>query len=96
MFRSCQIIIRELCCSLLKLYYNIQNLISFYKQGVVAAYHVVWECVVERAVGWVCVVCYVVRDCLGICTESEEEGAIAPGMRTWICKHDLPNANHYC
>ena len=27
MFRSCQIIIRELCCSLLKLYYNIHNLI---------------------------------------------------------------------
>jgi len=30
MFRSCQIIIRELlCCSLLKLYYNIHNLIRF-------------------------------------------------------------------
>jgi len=36
MFRSCQIIIRELCCSLLKLYYNIQNLIRFCKQGFVA------------------------------------------------------------
>jgi len=29
MFRSCQIIIRELCCSLQKLYYNIHNLIRF-------------------------------------------------------------------
>ena len=51
MSQSCQIIIRELCCSLLKLYYNIHNLIRFCKQGVVAACHVVWECVVERAVG---------------------------------------------
>ena len=49
MFRSCQIISRELCCSLLKLYYNIHKLIHFCKQGVVAACHVVWECVVERA-----------------------------------------------
>ena len=51
MFRSYQVIIRELCCSLLMLYYNIHNLIRFDKQGVVAACHVVWECVVERAVG---------------------------------------------
>jgi len=51
MFRSCQIIIRDLCCSLLKLYYNIHNLIRFCKQGVVAAYHVVWECVVEQWLG---------------------------------------------
>ena len=48
MFRSCQFIIRELWCSLLKLYYNIHSLIRFCKQGVVAACHVVWECVVER------------------------------------------------
>jgi len=41
MFRFYQIIIRELCCSLLKLYYNNHNLIRFYKQGVVAVYHVV-------------------------------------------------------
>ena len=47
MFRSCQIIIRELC-SLLKLYYGIYNSILIYKRGVVAAYHVVWECVVEQ------------------------------------------------
>jgi len=68
MFRSCPIIIRELCCSLLKLlYYNIHNLIRFCKQGVVAACHVVWECVVERAVGWVCVVGYVMRDLLLNC-----------------------------
>ena len=40
MFRSCQIIIRELC-SLLKLCYNIHNSIRFCKQGVVAACHVV-------------------------------------------------------
>jgi len=36
---------------LLKLCYNIHNLIRFCKQGVVAACHVVWECVVETAVG---------------------------------------------
>jgi len=49
MFRSCQIIIRELC-SLLKLYsyYNTHNSIRICKRGVMAAYHVVWECVVEQ------------------------------------------------
>ena len=50
MFRSCQIIIRELC-SLLKLYYSIHNSIRICKRGVVAAYHVVWECVVEQWLG---------------------------------------------
>jgi len=50
MFRSCQIIIRELC-SLLKLYYSIHNSILIYKRGVVAAFHVVWECVVEQWLG---------------------------------------------
>jgi len=50
MFRSCQIIIRELC-SLLKLYYGIHNSIRICKRGVVAAYHVVWECVVEQWLG---------------------------------------------
>jgi len=50
MFQSCQIIIRELC-SLLKLYYGIHNSIHICKQGVVAAYHVVWECVVEQWLG---------------------------------------------
>ena len=49
MFRSCQIIIRELC-SLLKLYYVIHNSIRICKRGVVAAYYVVWECVVAVAV----------------------------------------------
>ena len=47
MFRSCQILIRELC-SLLNLYYSIQNSIRIWKRGVVAVYHVVWECVVEQ------------------------------------------------
>jgi len=47
MFRSCQIIIRELC-SLLKLYYIIHNSIRICKRGVVAGYHVVWECVLEQ------------------------------------------------
>ena len=42
MFRSCQIIIRELC-SLLKLYYSIHNSIRICKRGVVAAFYVVWE-----------------------------------------------------
>jgi len=50
MFRSCQIIIRELC-SLLKLYYSIHNSIRICKRDVVAAYHVVWECVVEQWLG---------------------------------------------
>jgi len=50
MFRSCQFIIRELC-SLLKLYYSVHNSIRIYKRGVVAAYHVVWECVVEQWLG---------------------------------------------
>ena len=50
MFRSCQIIIRELC-SLLKLYYSIHNSIRICKRGVVAAYRVVWECVVEQQLG---------------------------------------------
>ena len=50
MFRSCQILIRELC-SFLKLYYGIHNSILICKRGVVAAYHVVWECVVEQWLG---------------------------------------------
>jgi len=50
MFRSCQVIIRELC-SLLNLYYGIHNSIFICKRGVVAAYHVVWECVVEQRLG---------------------------------------------
>jgi len=50
MFRSCQIIIRELS-SLLKLYYSIHNSIGICKRGVVAAYHVVYECVVEQWLG---------------------------------------------
>jgi len=50
MFRACQNIIRELC-SLLKLYYSIQNSIRICRRGVVAAYHVVWECVVEQWLG---------------------------------------------
>ena len=37
LFRSCQIIIRELC-SFLKLYYSIHNSIGICKRGVVAAY----------------------------------------------------------
>jgi len=50
MFRSCQIIIRELC-SLLKLCYSIHSSVGICKRGVVAAYHVVWECVVELWLG---------------------------------------------
>jgi len=50
MFQSCQIIIRDLC-SLLKLYYCIHNLIRVCKRAVMAAYHVVWECVVEQWLG---------------------------------------------
>ena len=50
MFRSCQIIIRELCSSL-KLYYGIHSSILICKRGIVAACHVVWECVVEQWLG---------------------------------------------
>ena len=50
MFRSFQIIIRE-PCSLLKLYYSIHNSIRICKRGVVATYHVGWECVVEQWLG---------------------------------------------
>ena len=50
MFQSCQIIIRELCF-LLKLYYCIHNSILICKRVVVAAYLVVWECVVEQWLG---------------------------------------------
>ena len=59
MLRSFQIIIREFRRSLLKLL-HIHDLVRFCKQGVVAAYRVVWESVVESVVGWVCVVCCVV------------------------------------
>ena len=50
MFRPCQIIIREFC-SFLKLYYSIHNSIRICNRGVMAAYHVVWECVVEQWLG---------------------------------------------
>ena len=51
MFRSFQIIIiREFCRSLLKLL-RIHDLVRVCKQGVVAAYHVVWESVVQSVVG---------------------------------------------
>jgi len=50
MFRSCQIIIRELY-SLLKLYYSAHNSIRICRRGVVAAHHVMWECVVEQWLG---------------------------------------------
>jgi len=39
---------------LLKLYYSIHNSIRICKRGVVAAYHVVWECVVEQWLGVRC------------------------------------------
>ena len=48
--KESQIIVRKLC-SLLKLYYGIHNSILNCKRGVVAAYHVVWECVVEQWLG---------------------------------------------
>ena len=53
MFRSCQIIIRELS-SLLKLYYSIHNSIGICKRGVVAAYHVVekWPAVRLKTHTW--------------------------------------------
>ena len=50
MFRSFQIIIMEFRRSLLKLL-HIHDLVRFCKQRVVAAYHVVWESVVESVVG---------------------------------------------
>ena len=50
MFRSFQIIIREFRLSLLNLL-HIHDLVRFCKQGVVAAYHVELESVVETVVG---------------------------------------------
>ena len=50
MFRSCQIIIGEFRRSLLKLL-HIYDLVRFCKQGVVAAYHVLQDSVVESVVG---------------------------------------------
>ena len=50
MFWSCQIIIRELS-SLLKLCYSIHNSIHICKRDVVAAYHIMEECVVEQWLG---------------------------------------------
>ena len=50
MFRSFQIIIRELS-SLLKLCYSIHNSIRICKRGVVAAYRVGWGCVVGQWLG---------------------------------------------
>jgi len=67
MFRSCQIIIRELC-SLLKLYYSIHNSIGICKRGVVAAYHVVWECVVEQ---WLCVRLMLSNERLSLITQQK-------------------------
>ena len=49
MFRSFQIIIREFRRSLLKLL-HIHDLVRFCKQDVVAAYHIVYESVVESVV----------------------------------------------
>ena len=51
MFRSCQVIIRELCSLLKLLYYSIYNSIRICKRDVVAAYHAVWERVVEQWLG---------------------------------------------
>jgi len=50
MFRSFQIIIREFRRSLLKLL-HIHDLVRFCIKGVVPAYHVVLESVVESLVG---------------------------------------------
>jgi len=51
MFRSFQIIIRKFRRSLLKLL-HIHDLVRFCKQGVVAAYHVAWESVVESVANY--------------------------------------------
>jgi len=42
-------------CFLLKLHYSIHNSIRIGKRSVVAAYYVVWECVVEQWLGVRCV-----------------------------------------
>ena len=65
MFRTCQIIIRELY-SLLKLYYIIHNSILICKRDDVAEYHVVWGCVVEQWLGVRCVWECVVEQWLGV------------------------------
>ena len=79
MFRSCQIIIRELC-SLLKLYYSIHNSIHICKQSVVAAYHVVWECGVEQWLGVrrTHLVHRLREDSLNLCTRRPPTGVMIP------------------
>jgi hypothetical protein len=62
MFRSCQIIIMEFC-SLLKLCYSIHSSIGICKRGVVAAYRVVWGCVVEQWLGVRLMCCGAVARC---------------------------------
>ena len=49
-----------------KLYYSIRNSIRICKRGVVAAYNVVWECVVEQWLGVHCVGECVVEQWLGV------------------------------
>jgi len=51
---------------LLKLYYSIHNSIRICKRGVVAAYHVAWECVVEQWLAVRCVWECVVEQWLGV------------------------------
>ena len=79
MFRSCQIIIRELS-SLIKLCYSIHNSIRICKRGVVAAYHVVWECVVKQWLG-------VLR------TEHTEPLLQNTSLHNMICCHNTSFAN---
>jgi len=80
MFRSCQIIIRELC-SFLKLYYSVHNSIRICKRGVVAAYHVVWECVVEQLARCASYDAYLVtaeQSSLNLCTRRPPVGVMIP------------------
>jgi len=90
MIRSCQIIIRELF-SLLNLHYSIQNSILICKRGVVATYHVVWECVVEQLARCASYDAHLATAPQHIPTHNAHL-ATAP-QQNMICCHNSPFAN---
>ena len=78
MFRSCQIIIRELC-SLLKLCYSFHNSVRICKRGVVAACHVVWECAVEQWLATILGTSHIIRKVLQC-----EAWSVSGGDHCWF------------
>jgi len=76
MFRSYQIIIREFCCFLLKLYYNIHNLIRLCKTMCCGS--------ISCCVGMCC------RECswLGVCRVLRSEGMVL-WQHIMLCRNVL-------